>query len=81
LNLSSLPSSIPDVRFSLIRLCFVSSQCILHRDRPRGSEKLQSFLLEYFQPTSPELKIDTTEILQEEAVQEILLFLGEKGYI
>ncbi|OQY03036.1 MAG: adenylyl-sulfate kinase, partial [Desulfobacteraceae bacterium 4572_123] len=32
-------------------------------------------------PESPELSIDTTDITPDEAAQEILLFLGQKGYI
>ncbi|NOY69501.1 MAG: bifunctional sulfate adenylyltransferase/adenylylsulfate kinase [Deltaproteobacteria bacterium] len=35
----------------------------------------------YEAPDKPELRIDTTAITPIEAVQEILLFLGEKGYI
>ena len=32
-------------------------------------------------PEAPEVRIDTTDITPEEAAQEVLLFLGEKGYI
>ena len=32
-------------------------------------------------PESPELRIDTTELTPDEAAKEILLFLGQKGYI
>ncbi len=32
-------------------------------------------------PESPELRIDTTELTPNEAVKEILFFLGERGYI
>jgi sulfate adenylyltransferase len=32
-------------------------------------------------PESPELSIDTTNITPDEAAQEILLYLGQKGYI
>ena len=32
-------------------------------------------------PESPEVKIDTTNITPEEAAQEVLLYLGHKGYI
>ncbi len=32
-------------------------------------------------PESPELSIDTTDITPDEAAQEVLLFLGQKGYI
>jgi sulfate adenylyltransferase len=32
-------------------------------------------------PKSPEVRIDTTELTPDEAAQEILLFLGQKGYI
>jgi sulfate adenylyltransferase len=32
-------------------------------------------------PGSPELRIDTTDLAPDEAAQEILLLLGEKGYI
>ena len=32
-------------------------------------------------PESPELSIDTTDISPDEAAQEVLLFLGQKGYI
>ena len=32
-------------------------------------------------PQSPEVRIDTTDLTPDEAAQEILLFLGQKGYI
>jgi len=32
-------------------------------------------------PESPEIRIDTTHLSPEEAAQEIMLFLGQKGYI
>jgi len=32
-------------------------------------------------PESPEVRIDTTAITPDEAAQEILLYLGQKGYI
>jgi len=35
----------------------------------------------YESPQSPELRIDTSNLLPNEAAQEILLFLGERGYI
>jgi sulfate adenylyltransferase len=35
----------------------------------------------YEQPESPELRIDTTAMTPMEAAQEILLFIGKKGYI
>jgi len=35
----------------------------------------------YERPQSAELEIDTTDLTPNEAVQEILLFLGDKGYI
>ncbi len=35
----------------------------------------------YEVPESPEVKIDTTDITPEEAAQEVLLYLGHKGYI
>ena len=35
----------------------------------------------YEEPQNPEVRIDTTELTPEEAAQEILLFLGQKGYI
>ena len=35
----------------------------------------------YEEPKEPELRIDTTDLSPTEACQEILLFLGEKGYI
>ena len=35
----------------------------------------------YEDPRSPELRIDTTSITPEEAAQEVLLYLGQKGYI
>ncbi len=35
----------------------------------------------YEAPASPELRINTTDLTPEEAAQEILLFLGKKGYI
>ena len=35
----------------------------------------------YEVPESPELKINTTDMSPEESAQEVLLFLGQKGYI
>ena len=35
----------------------------------------------YEEPENPEVRIDTTHITPDEAAQEILLFLGQKGYI
>ena len=35
----------------------------------------------YETPGSPELRIDTTHLSPGESAQEILLFLGQKGYI
>ena len=35
----------------------------------------------YESPKSPEIRIDTTHLTPEESAQEILLFLGHKGYI
>jgi len=35
----------------------------------------------YETPESPEVKIDTTDLTPDEAAQEILLLLGQKGYI
>lgn len=35
----------------------------------------------YEVPEHPEVRIDTTELAPDEAAQEILLFLGQKGYI
>jgi sulfate adenylyltransferase len=35
----------------------------------------------YEVPESPEVRIDTTDITPDEAVQEVLLYLGHKGYI
>ena len=35
----------------------------------------------YEVPASPEASINTTEISPNEAAQEILLFLGQKGFI
>lgn len=35
----------------------------------------------YEVPEAPELRIDTTDITPDEAAQEILLFLGQRGYI
>ena len=35
----------------------------------------------YIPPTNPELTIDTSKITPMEAVQEILLYLEEQGYI
>ncbi len=35
----------------------------------------------YEEPESPEVRIDTTSITPDEAAQEILLFLGQKGFI
>ncbi len=35
----------------------------------------------YEVPVSPEVRIDTTDLTPDEAAQEVLLFLGQKGYI
>jgi sulfate adenylyltransferase len=35
----------------------------------------------YEVPRAPEVRIDTTDLMPNEAAQEILLFLGERGYI
>jgi sulfate adenylyltransferase len=35
----------------------------------------------YEMPQSPELRIDTSSLMPNEAAQEILLYLGERGYI
>jgi sulfate adenylyltransferase len=35
----------------------------------------------YEEPEAPELEIDTTDISPDEAAQEILLYLGQKGFI
>jgi len=35
----------------------------------------------YEEPVSPEVCVDTTDLTPDEAVQEILLVLGQKGYI
>jgi sulfate adenylyltransferase len=35
----------------------------------------------YEVPASPEVSINTTDISPNEAAQEILLFLGQKGFI
>jgi sulfate adenylyltransferase len=35
----------------------------------------------YEAPVNPELRIDTSNLTPEEAAQQILLFLGKKGYI
>lgn len=35
----------------------------------------------YEDPENPEVRIDTTELSPDEAAQEVLLFLGQKGYI
>jgi len=35
----------------------------------------------YEEPESPELRINTTDLTPDEAAQEILLYLGQKGYI
>ena len=35
----------------------------------------------YEEPGQPELRIDTTDLSPNEAAQEVLLFLGERGYI
>ena len=35
----------------------------------------------YEEPENPEVRIDTTDITPEEAAQEILLYLGQRGYI
>ncbi len=32
-------------------------------------------------PKTPEVRIDTTDLTPDEATQEILLYLGQKGYI
>ena len=35
----------------------------------------------YMPPSNPEITIDTSEVTQDEAAQEVLLYLEEKGYI
>jgi sulfate adenylyltransferase len=35
----------------------------------------------YEAPESPEVRIDTTGITPDEAAQEVLLYLGQKGFI
>ncbi len=35
----------------------------------------------YEKPGNPEIRIDTTTLSPDEAAQEVLLFLGQKGYI
>jgi sulfate adenylyltransferase len=35
----------------------------------------------YETPETPEMRLDTTDMTPVEAAQEILLFLGKKGYI
>jgi sulfate adenylyltransferase len=35
----------------------------------------------YQTPESPEVRIDTTHITPDEAAQEILLYLGQKGFM
>jgi sulfate adenylyltransferase len=35
----------------------------------------------YEEPVSPEVRIDTTNMTPDEAAQEILLHLGQKGFI
>jgi sulfate adenylyltransferase len=35
----------------------------------------------YEEPASPEVRIDTSHISPDEAAQEILLYLGQKGFI
>ena len=35
----------------------------------------------YEEPESPALRINTTDLTPDEAAQEILLYLGQKGYI
>jgi sulfate adenylyltransferase len=35
----------------------------------------------YEAPQAPELRINTTAITPDEAAQEVLLYLGQKGYI
>ena len=35
----------------------------------------------YEMPASPELSIDTTDLTPEESARQILLLLGQKGYV
>jgi sulfate adenylyltransferase len=35
----------------------------------------------YEVPMAPELRINTTDITPDEAAQEVLLYLGQRGYI
>ena len=35
----------------------------------------------YEVPETPELRIDTTDLSPEESVQQILLLLGQRGYV
>jgi sulfate adenylyltransferase len=59
------------------------------RDRKGMYAKARAGLIEGFTgvdapyevPESPELRINTTDMLPEESAQEVLLFLGQKGYI
>lgn len=58
------------------------------RDRKGMYAKARSGLLKgftgvddpYEDPASPELSIDTTDLTPDEAAQEILLYIGQKGY-
>ncbi len=58
------------------------------RDRKGMYAKARSGLLKgftgvddpYEEPVSPELSIDTTDLTPDEAAQEILLYIGQKGY-
>ena len=59
------------------------------RDRKGMYAKARSGLIKgftgiddpYEAPETPEVRIDTTNLTPDEASQEILLFLGQKGFI
>lgn len=35
----------------------------------------------YEEPANPELRIDTTDLTPEEAAQEVMLYISQKGFI
>jgi len=64
-------------------------RCVKKRDRKGMYAKAKAGLIKGFTgvddpyevPEDPEVRIDTTEVSPDEAVQEVLLHLSEKGYI
>ena len=59
------------------------------RDRKGMYAKARAGLLKNFtgvddpyeEPSRPELRIDTTDLTPDEAAQEVLLYISQKGYI